>query len=68
MITVAELVAFLQTQPQDALCAYRCYSESNLLALDEITLFLACAPRADGWIQDKRPDMPPQEYLLFPGN
>ena len=67
-MTVAELITFLQTQPQDLQVAYRCYSEQNLMDATEIMLLKACAPRADGWIQDARPDMPTQTYLLFPGN
>ena len=67
-MNVAELIAFLQTQPQDLQVAYQCYSEQCLLKADEIELKDACEPRPDGWIQHKRPDMPTQTYLLFPGN
>ena len=67
-MNVAELIAFLQTQPQDALVAYRRYSEQCLIEPKDIMPYEACAPRRDGWIQDKRPDMPTQTYVLFPGN
>ena len=67
-MTVAELIAFLQTQPQSRQVAYRCYSEQCLLDVAEIELKVMCKPRPDGWIQDWRPDMPAQAYLLLPGN
>lgn len=67
-MTVKELIAFLQTQPQDMQVAYRCYSEQILLDCDDISIIEGCDPRGDGWIQDKRPDKPTQKYLLFPGN
>ena len=67
-MTVADLIALLQSKPQDALVAYQRYSEQCLLEPDEIRTMEACAPRPDGWVQDKRPDMPSQTYLLLPGN
>lgn len=67
-MTVAELIAFLQTQPQDLQVAYRMHSEQCLMDEEHIQTFNACAPRSDGWIQDRRPDKPTQTYLLFPGN
>ena len=67
-MTVAELIAFLQTQPQELQVAYRCYSEQVLLDATEIEIAEKCSPRPDGWIQDKRPDKPTQTYLLLPGN
>jgi hypothetical protein len=67
-MTVADLVTYLQTQPQDLLVAYRCCSEQVLLEKSEISIVQLCEPRADGWIQNKRPDMTSRAYLLFPGN
>ena len=67
-MTVAEFIDYLQTQPQDLQVAYRRSSEQVLLEADEIEVVEKCKPRADGWIQDKRPDMPTQRYLLLPGN
>lgn len=67
-MTVAELIALLQTQRPDLPVAYRCCSEQVLLEADEIAEVDACEPRADGWIQSKRPDMPTRTYLMFPGN
>ena len=66
-MTVADLVAFLQTQPQDLPVAYRCCSEQVLLEKSDIQVKQACEPRPDGWIQDKRPDKPSRAYLMFPG-
>jgi hypothetical protein len=67
-MTVAELIAYLQTQPQDLQVAYRCYSEQSRLEAYEIEIAELCEPRPDGWIQNRRPDMPTQRYLLLPGN
>lgn len=67
-MTVAELIAFLQTQPQGLQVAYRCCSEQVLMEAHEIKVVEGCLPRPDGWIQDKRPDMPTQAFLIFPGN
>ncbi len=67
-VTAAELIKFLETQPQDLLVAYECCSEQVLLNIQDITIEAACEPRNDGWIQNKRPDKPTQQYLLFPGN
>ncbi len=67
-MTVAQLIAFLQTMPQDIQVAYMCCSEQELLEADMIRLHNGCAPRPDGWVQNERPDMPAQQYVLFPGN
>lgn len=67
-MNVKELIEFLQTQPQDIQVAYCLFSEQCLLEKDNIGILEACEPRPDGWIQHKRPDMPTQTYLLFPGN
>ena len=67
-MTVADLIAFLQNQPQELPVAYRCYSEQVLLKADDICVVEKCKPREDGWIQDKRPDKETQTFLLFPGN
>ena len=67
-MTVAQLIEFLKTQPQDLLVAYKCCSEQVLLERNEIKIERLCAPRLDGWLQNARPDMPAQDYLVFPGN
>lgn len=67
-VTVAELISYLRKQPQELQVAYRCCSEQVLLQASEIQIAEKCRPRPDGWIQDKRPDMPTQAYLLLPGN
>lgn len=65
---VSELIEYLQTQPQDLEVVYKCFSEQVLLDADELEVIEVCPPRQDGWIQDKRGDMPTQQYLCFPGN
>jgi hypothetical protein len=67
-MTVDDLVKYLQTLQADMLIAYQCYSEQCLMRADEIKVTDLCEPRADGWIQNERPDMPTRRYLLFPGN
>ncbi len=67
-MTVAELIALLQTKPQDLQVAYQLYSEHCLLEADDLRITEACMPREDGWVQYKRPDMETQNYLMFPGN
>jgi hypothetical protein len=67
-VTVADLIRFLQAQPQDLPVAFKLYSEQKLLELKYISQEEACLPRPDGWIQDKRSDKPVQHYLMFPGN
>ena len=67
-MTVEELIKALEKYPRNLLVAYRCCSEQVLLETDQLKVLEACHPRADGWIQDHRPDMPSRLYLLFPGN
>lgn len=67
-ITVGELVEFLKSKPQDIPVAIEMFSEQCLLELDDIKVEELCPPRPDGWIQNQRPDMPTQSYLVFPGN
>lgn len=68
MMTVNELIEHLHTFPKDLPVAYRLHSEQCLLDLEDIVVTELCEPRPDGWIQDKRPDMPSIKYLVFPGN
>lgn len=67
-MTVKELIEFLETKPQDLQVAHELYSEQYLLEAKDIDIRGCCEPRNDGWVQNERPDMPSQEYLIFPGN
>lgn len=67
-MVVSELIEFLKTQPQDVKVAYRRFSEQCLLEVNEIELQEHYHPRADGWIQGRRPDMETETYLMLPGN
>lgn len=67
-MTVAELIEFLKTQPQDMQVAYYLFSEQCLLTKESISIEEHCEPRPDGWIQNRRPDMKSRAYLMFPGN
>lgn len=67
-MTVAELIAHLQTQPQELQVAYHLFSECALMEAKEISVQEMCVARPDGWIHEKRPDKPSQTYLVFPGN
>jgi hypothetical protein len=67
-VTVADLIAFLQAQPQHMRVAYRLWSEAVLLEKGDIKLVDACPPRADGWIHTRRPDKPTETFLMLPGS
>jgi hypothetical protein len=67
-MTVAELISFLQAQPQDMPVAYQLHSEQCLMETKDIAVMELCLPRPDGWVHSKRPDKPTQTYLVFPGN
>lgn len=67
-MTVEDLIIVLQTYPQHLPVAYVKFSEYSLLEAREIDVESLCQPRDDGWIQRARPDMPAQQYLVFPGN
>jgi len=67
-MTVAELISFLQTQPQDLQVAHAMYSEYTLLDKADIQIMDLCEARTDGWLHYKRPDRPTRQYLVFPGN
>lgn len=66
--SVGELVAHLLTLDQSLPVAYELHSEQCLLGIDDLKVEALCLPRPDGWVQNKRPDMPSQDYLVFPGN
>lgn len=68
MMTVWQLIDYLQTLPHDLPVAYRCFSEQCLMEPNEIKIGEAGVPREDGWIHDARPDKPSQTYVIFPGN
>lgn len=65
-MTVAELIAFLQTQPQDLQVAHAMYSEFCTLDAAGIAVMTLSEEREDGWVAWNRPDKPTQEYLVFP--
>jgi len=67
-MTVSELIAELQKMPQHLSVCIRACSEQCLLEASDLQVIEACMPRPDGWIQNKRPDKPTQQYLMFPGN
>ena len=67
-MNVAELVEFLQEQPQDLPVVFSCCSEQRVLEKEMISIEELCLARPDGWVQNKRPDMLTVEYLVLPGN
>lgn len=67
-MTVAELIEFLKTQPQDLPVAFDLHSEHILMVAGDIRLMNACEARQDGWVPRARPDKPSRAYLMFPGN
>lgn len=66
-MTVIELIDLLKKYPPEMLVAYYMFSEQLLLESEDLKIEEHCEPRADGWIQDKRPDKPSRPYLMFPG-
>lgn len=67
-MTVSELIAFRQTQPQDLPVVYRCCSEYAILEPKAIEVEELCVDREDGWVPRARPDRARRTYLVFPGN
>lgn len=67
-MTVAELIEFLQTQPQDRVVVHKMYSEFLVLDKDAIEVLELLPPREDGWVHRSRPDKDFQVYLVLPGN
>jgi hypothetical protein len=67
-MTVAELIAFLETQPQDIPVAYCLHSEQCLMEEGDIRVKQLQPARPDGWVHHPRPDVQSVPYLLFPGN
>ena len=65
---VKELIEFLKTQDQNLVVIYALHSEQKVMDMNNIEVFEGCRERPDGWVQDKRPDMPTKKYLRFPGN
>lgn len=64
-MTVKELIAILQSKPQDLQVAYSRYSEFCLLEESDIQIESMCEPRPDGWIHARRPDKSTQDYLVL---
>lgn len=67
-MTVGQLIEELKKYPQDIQVARELHSEQFLMGEDDFFIDELCEPRNDGWIQNKRPDMKSQKYLLFRGN
>jgi hypothetical protein len=67
-MNVKELIEFLQKQQQDLPVAFRRYSEQCLMEENNISVEVLGAARPDGWVPDRRDNIPTQTYLLFPGN
>ena len=67
-MTVAELIQFLQKQPQDLQVVSIMYSEQSVLEASNIKIEDLCIARPDGWVENYRKDKPTQKYLVFPGN
>lgn len=66
MITVKDLIKYLQTQPSDLPVCYDIHSEHCLLEYNDIMILELCEARPDGWVHDKRPDKSSRPYLVLP--
>jgi hypothetical protein len=67
-MNVGELIEHLKTYPNDLPVCYRLCSEQILLESKDLEVENLCHPRPDGWVENRRPDKPSQQYLVFPGN
>lgn len=65
---VKELIELLQTFPQDMLVARELYSEAVVMSSEDVAFEVLCKPRADGWVENKRPDKESMTYVVFAGN
>lgn len=66
-MTVAELIELLKKYPPEMKVAYQLYSERCILEEKGISTEELCRERPDGWMQNKRPDMESELYLVSPG-
>jgi hypothetical protein len=64
-ITVEGLITLLQGLPPDLPVAVPQYSENRLLEANDLNVSDLCDPRPDGWLQNRRPDMPTRKYLVI---
>lgn len=64
-MTVAELIKYLQTQPQSLPVVIPQFSEYCALIERGVRIIEATPARADGWVQRARPDMAPTYYLAI---
>lgn len=67
-MTVAELIAFLQTQPQEMPILFQQYSDYTELRAEQINVEEHGVQRGDGYVGRARPDQPSRKFLVFPGN
>lgn len=67
-MTVADLVALLQTFDQSLPVVYRRRSDYTVLEPEEIETVVLCETRSDGWVENARPYKPVKTYLCLPGN
>lgn len=67
-MTVRELIAFLEKQPQDLPVVYRRFSEQCLLRETDIDIENFAEARPDGWVANMRGNVPTRPYLVLPGN
>lgn len=67
-MTVADLIAHLQTFDPKLPCVYMQYSDWTELEREHITVERLQPERGDGYVGSLRPDKRGKRYLTFPGN
>jgi hypothetical protein len=67
-MTVKDLIDGLKQFPADLQVVYPKYSEHCILDAADLIVDEFCIPRPDGWVQNKRNDMPSQQYLILAGD
>ena len=65
---VKDLIELLKKYDPELSVVHELYSEQLLVEEDDFSVEDLCLPRPDGWVQNKRRDMPCQKYLVIEGN
>lgn len=62
---VKDLIAKLGEFDPELDVVYPLHSEQCIADPEDVQIIIACPARPDGWVQNKRPDKPSQNYLCI---
>lgn len=68
MMTVGELIKYLETFDPALPCCFQQHSDWTELETFHITVEDLQSHRGDGYVGSRRPDRPSVKWLTFPGN